>query len=300
MQVQPFFDPRTFTLSYVVFDEVTRDAVAIDPVLDYEPVGSYTHTESIDRLSAFVTSEKLRLHFVLETHAHADHLTGAQLLRRRFDARVVIGTAIKEVQATFKDVFSLAHVATDGSQFDALVTDGETLQAGSLTIRALATPGHTPACVTYEIGGALFTGDLLFMDDYGTGRCDFPKGSAAQMYASIQKLYAYPDATKVHPGHDYPPASRSWKFETTIGASKANNPQLRNTTSEVEFVAMREARDETLAAPKLLFPSVQVNIDAGRMPPVTNGKRYLVTPINLFRPADELGEPLAPATKSTT
>ncbi|MBN8616700.1 MAG: MBL fold metallo-hydrolase [Deltaproteobacteria bacterium] len=300
MQVQPFFDPRTFTLSYVVFDEVTRDAVAIDPVLDYEPIGSYTHTESIDRLSAFVTSEKLRLHFVLETHAHADHLTGAQLLRRRFDARVVIGTAIKEVQATFKDVFSLAHVATDGSQFDGLVTDGQTLQAGSLTIRALATPGHTPACVTYEIGGALFTGDLLFMDDYGTGRCDFPKGSAAQMYESIQKLYAYPDATKVHPGHDYPPASRAWKFETTIGASKANNPQLRGITSKAEFVAMREARDKTLAAPKLLFPSVQVNIDAGRMPPVTHGKRYLVTPINLFRPADELGEPLAPATKTMT
>jgi glyoxylase-like metal-dependent hydrolase (beta-lactamase superfamily II) len=300
MQVQPFFDPRTFTLSYVVFDEATRDAVAIDPVLDYEPVGSHTHTESIDRLSAFVTSEKLRLHFALETHAHADHLTGAQLLRRRFDARVVIGTAIKEVQTTFKEIFSLSHVATDGSQFDGLVTDGQTLQAGSLTIRALATPGHTPACVTYEIGGALFTGDLLFMDDYGTGRCDFPKGSAAQMYASIQKLYDYPDATKVHPGHDYPPAGRSWKFETTIGASKANNPQLRGTTSEAEFVAMREARDKTLAAPKLLFPSVQVNIDAGRMPPLIQGKRYLVTPINLFRPADELGEPLAPAAKRTT
>lgn len=295
MRVQPFFDARTFTLSYVVFDEETRDAVAIDPVLDYEPVGSYTHTESIDRLSEFVTSEKLRLHFALETHAHADHLTGAQLLRRRFDARVVIGAAIKEVQATFKDVFSLSHLATDGSQFDVLLADGQTLQAGSLTVRAIATPGHTPACLTYEIGGALFTGDLLFMDDYGTGRCDFPKGSAAQMYDSIQKLYAHPDATKVYPGHDYPPASRSWKYETTIGASKAHNPQLRSTTSKTDFVSMREARDRTLAAPKLLFPSVQVNIDAGRMPPLTNGKRYLVTPINLFRPADELGEPIAPS-----
>jgi glyoxylase-like metal-dependent hydrolase (beta-lactamase superfamily II) len=176
-----------------------------------------------------------------------------------------------------------------------LVSDGQTLQAGSLTVRAIATPGHTPACLTYDIGGALFTGDLLFMDDYGTGRCDFPKGSAAQMYDSIQKLYAHPDATKVYPGHDYPPASRSWKYETTIGASKAHNPQLRSTTSKTDFVSMREARDRTLAAPKLLFPSVQVNIDAGRMPPLTNGKRYLVTPINLFRPADELGEPIAPS-----
>ncbi|MBX7193004.1 MAG: MBL fold metallo-hydrolase [Sandaracinaceae bacterium] len=295
MRVQPFFDPRTFTLSYVVFDEETRDAVAIDPVLDYEPVGSSTHTESIDQLSDFVRKEKLRLHYTLETHAHADHLSAAQLLRRRFDARVVIGASITEVQATFKDVLSLAHLATDGSQFDVLLDDGETLQAGSLSIKALATPGHTPACLTYEIGGALFTGDLLFMDDYGTGRCDFPKGSAAQMYDSIQKLYRYPDATKVYPGHDYPPASRTWKHETTIGASKDHNPQLRADTSKEAFVSMRQARDKTLAAPRLLFPSVQVNIDAGRMPPVTNGKRYLVTPINLFQKADELGEPSEPA-----
>ncbi len=181
MRVQPFFDARTFTLSYVVFDEETRDAVAIDPVLDYEPIGSFTHTESVDQLSDFVRKEKLRLHYALETHAHADHLTGAQLLRRRFDARVVIGAAITAVQATFKDVFSLGHLATDGSQFDVLLADGQTLQAGSLTIKALATPGHTPACLTYDIGGALFTGDLLFMDDYGTGRCDFPKGSASDM-----------------------------------------------------------------------------------------------------------------------
>lgn len=292
MRVQPFFDPRTFTLSYVVVDEATRDAVAIDPVLDYEPVGSYTHTESIDQLTEFVRNEKLHLHYALETHAHADHLTGAQLLRRRFDARVVIGASITQVQTTFKDVFSLAHLATDGSQFDLLLADGQTLRAGSIAIKAIATPGHTPACLTYEIGGALFTGDLLFMDDYGTGRCDFPKGSAAQMYDSVQKLYAYPDATKVYPGHDYPPATRAWKYETTIGASKDHNPQLRGETTKAEFVSMREARDKTLAAPKLLFPSVQVNIDAGRLPPLTNGKRYLVTPINLFRKADELGEPL--------
>lgn len=294
MKVQPFFDERTFTLSYVVYDESSRDAVAIDPVLDYEPVGSYTFTESVDRLTDFVKRENLRLRWVLETHAHADHLSGAQILRRRFDARVAIGEKITDVQKTFKDIFSLQHLETDGRQFDKLLRDGETLEAGTLRIKAISTPGHTPACMTYEIGDALFTGDLLFMDDYGTGRCDFPNGSAAAMYDSVQKLYrSYPDATKVYPGHDYPPASRSWRFETTIGASKANNPQLRATTGRDEFIAMRQNRDKTLAAPRLLFPSVQINIDAGRMPPAVRGKRYLVTPINLFRPADELGEPLS-------
>jgi glyoxylase-like metal-dependent hydrolase (beta-lactamase superfamily II) len=292
MRVQPFFDARTFTLTYVVFDEATRDAVVIDPVLDYEPVGSYTYTESVDRVTDFVQREKLRLHYVLETHAHADHLTGAQILRRRFDARVVIGASIREVQTTFKDVFSLQQLATDGSQFDRLVNEGDTLRAGALRIEAIATPGHTPACMTYKIDDALFTGDLLFMDDYGTGRCDFPKGSAAQMFESVQKLYRLSDSTRVYPGHDYPPPTREWKYETTIGASKDHNPQLSAATSEQEFVALREARDRTLAAPKLLFPSVQLNIDAGRMPPAIGGKRYLVTPINLFRPADELGEPL--------
>ena len=197
------------------------------------------------------------------------------------------------MQQTFKDVFSLSWLATDGSQFDRLLADGEILEAGTLRIRAIATPGHTPACVTYEIGGELFTGDLIFMEDCGTGRCDFPRGSASRMYDSIQALYAYPDATKVHPGHDYPPATRTWKHETTIGASKRHNTQLRAATTRDAFVETREARDRTLAAPKLLFASVQVNIDGGRMPPLTHGKRYLVTPINLFRPADELGEPRA-------
>lgn len=292
MRVQPFFDARTFTLTYVVFDEATRDAVVIDPVLDYEPVGSYTYAESVDKVSDFVRQENLRLHYVLETHAHADHLTGAQILRRRFDARVVIGASIREVQTTFKDVFSLEHLVTDGSQFDRLLAEGETLQAGALRVEAIATPGHTPACMTYKIDDALFTGDLLFMDDYGTGRCDFPKGSAAQMFESVQKIYRLPDETKVYPGHDYPPATRQWQYQTSIGASKDHNPQLSASTTKEAFVALRQARDLTLAAPQLLFPSVQINVDAGRMPPLTNGKRYLVTPINLFRPADELGEPV--------
>ena len=297
MRIHPFFDARTFTLTYVVFDEHTRDAVVIDPVLDYEPIGSFTHTESVDLVTKFVQDEKLKLHWVLETHAHADHLTGAQILRRRFDARVAIGAAITVVQETFKGVFSLETLKTDGSQFDRLLQDGETLQAGSIAVKALATPGHTPACMTFQIGDALFTGDLLFMDDYGTGRCDFPKGSSVDMYASIQKLYAMPDTTKVYPGHDYPPASRTWKHETSIGASKDHNPQLAAKTSKEAFVEMRNARDKTLAAPKLLFQSVQVNIDAGHLPEPKNGKRYLVTPINLFSPADELGEPIQSKTK---
>ncbi len=292
MRVQPFFDPRTFTLTYVVFDEASRDAVVIDPVLDYEPVGSFTFTESVDRVGAFLEREKLRLRWVLETHAHADHLSGAQLLRRRFDAEVAIGSSIRVVQETFKGVFSLEHVATDGSQFDRLLADGDQLVAGTIRVEAIATPGHTPACMTYRIGDALFTGDLLFLDDYGTGRCDFPGGDAGAMYDSVQKLYALPDALVVHPGHDYTPEGRSWKHETSIAASKDHNPQLAASTTREAFVSMRRARDATLASPKLLFPSVQVNIDGGRMPPEKNGKRYLVTPINLFRAADELGEPI--------
>ncbi|UJR84511.1 MBL fold metallo-hydrolase [Sandaracinus amylolyticus] len=291
MQVQAFFDPRTFTLSYVVYDPATRDAVAIDPVLDYEPIGSSTSTESIDRLGDFVREHGLRLWWSLETHAHADHLSGSALLRRRFDARVAIGAAITEVQRTFKSVLALDHLATDGRQFDRLVAEGDVIEAGSLRVQVIATPGHTPACVTYRIDDALFTGDLLFMDDYGTGRCDFPSGSAERMFDSVQKLYALPDATRVFPGHDYLPG-REVRWETTIGAEKDHNPQLSARTTREEFVRARNARDATLPAPKLLFQSVQINVDGGRMPPAdAAGRRYLSVPINLFRAADELGEP---------
>lgn len=293
IQVQPFFDARTYTATFVVFDPATRDAVVIDPVLDYEPVGSFTFTESVDEVTAFVKQKELTLRWVLETHAHADHLSGSQILKRRFGAGVVIGEQIRVVQETFKGLFGLPALATDGSQFDKLVKDGETLRAGSLEIRVIATPGHTPACVTFAIEDALFTGDALFTEDYGTGRCDFPKGSAEDLYESIQKLYALPDATRVFVGHDYQPGGRGVRFETTIGESKAKNPQLRQDTSREAFVSMRKARDASLAAPRLLFQSVQVNIDAGRLPKVEgNGQRYLKVPLNLLRPADELGEPI--------
>lgn len=293
MKIEPFYDARTHTLTYVVFDEASRDAVVIDPVLDYDPANGTTWTESVDRVAAFVERERLRLHLVLETHAHADHLSGSQLLRQTFDAKVAIGERIREVQATFRPIFDLpATFALDGSQFDRLLRDGEVVQAGTLSIEVIATPGHTPACVSYRIEDAVFTGDALFTEDYGTGRCDFPSGSAAALYESVQRLYALPDATRVFVGHDYQPGGRSVRWETTIGASKAHNPQLSAATTKAEFIALREARDRTLAAPQLLFPSVQVNLDAGRLPqPRENGRRYLVVPLNVLRPADELGRP---------
>jgi len=293
--VKAFFDARTFTLTYLVWDPNTRDAVIIDPVLDYEPIGSYTFTESIDQVVAFAKAQELKVHYSLETHAHADHLSGGQIVRRELDAKVAIGSRIAEVQETFKTVFDLPHsFRTDGSQFDALLRPGEAVHAGSLRIEVLATPGHTPACVTYKIGDAIFTGDALFMDDYGTGRCDFPRGSAAAMYDSVKALYELPNETRVFVGHDYQPDGRPVRYETTIGAEKDHNPQLNAGTTRETFVTMRNRRDAELAAPKLLFQSVQVNIDAGRLPHAhDNGVRYVALPLNFLRPADELGRPTA-------
>ncbi len=204
----------------------------------------------------------------------------------------MIGEKITVVQETFKGIFDLPdEFATDGSQFNKLVADGEKVEFGSIPIEVIATPGHTPACVTYKIDDAIFTGDALFMPDYGTGRCDFPKGSATDLYESVQKLYALPDETRVFVGHDYQPGGREVRWETTIGKSKANNPQLKGDTSKEQFVKMREERDATLKAPRLLFQSVQVNIDAGRLPePHGNGIRYLQMPLNLFGPTDEVGQ----------
>jgi glyoxylase-like metal-dependent hydrolase (beta-lactamase superfamily II) len=294
MRVEPFFDPSTSTLTYLVSDPATRDAVVIDPVLDYDAAAGTTGTGSVDRVSGYIRREDLRLHHVLETHAHADHLSGSQILRRRFGARVAIGERIREVQATFRDLLDLPEsFPTDGSQFDQLLTDGDIIRAGSLDIAVIATPGHTPACVTYRIQDAVFTGDALFTEDHGTGRCDFPHGSAEALYDSVQRLYALPDETRVFVGHDYQPGGREVRWLTTIGASKAKNPQLDARTPRDRFVAARRARDAALPVPRLLFPSVQVNIDAGRLPPPhPNGRRYLVIPLDLLRPADELGEPL--------
>jgi len=291
--VDPLYDPDTFTLTYVVSDPETRDAVVIDPVLDYDPLASRTGTRSAEKLAALVTEKGLRVTWILETHAHADHLSSSAWLKARFPgAKVAIGERIRDVQAVFRGVFGLPETfPVDGRQFDKLLADGEILEAGSLAIEVLSTPGHTPACVTYKVGDAVFTGDALFLEDYGTGRCDFPKGSADDLYTSVhERLYALPDTTRVFVGHDYQPNGRALAWETTIGASKARNVQLALTTTREEFVARRTARDATLKAPRLLYPSVQVNIDAGRLPEESaNGIRYLRIPLDLGAPTERDG-----------
>tara|TARA_R110002072_G_scaffold276051_1_gene437362 strand:- start:93782 stop:94639 length:858 start_codon:yes stop_codon:yes gene_type:complete len=282
-QVKHFFDQATFTLTYVVFDKLTKDCVVIDSVLNYDQASSKTSFESVNELDEFIKSNDLKLHTILETHAHADHLTGAMELKKRYpNAKVAIGKNITLVQETFKGIFNLKDFNTDGIQFDILLEEGKSFHAGSLEIEVIYTPGHTPACSSYLVNENLFTGDALFMPDYGTGRCDFPLGSAQELYHSIhEKLYQLPDETKFYTGHDYQPNGRKLKFQSTIGESKTSNIQLKKSTSESEFITFREKRDATLAAPKLLLPSIQVNIDGGRLPKEEdNGKSYLRIPIS--------------------
>lgn len=283
-QINEFFDKNTWTLTYVVWDERTRDAFVIDPVMDYDPAASKTSEESAIKVIEFLRAKEIKLHFILETHAHADHLSGSQIIKREFPtAQIAIGEKITKVQEIFKDVFGLPKdFKTDGSQFDRLLKNGEEFHAGSIKIKTLFTPGHTPACVSYSIEGAVFVGDALFMPDYGTGRCDFPAGSAVELYHSVHdRLYNLPESTKVYTCHDYLPNGRPLKFMATIAEEKKENIQLKEQTSLEEFVRFRTERDRTLAAPKLLLPSVQVNIDAGHLPePEKNGKRYLRIPVS--------------------
>jgi len=288
MEIKPFYDERSFTVTYAVYDAATKDAVIIDPVLDYNPVGSKIWTESVDQLIAFIKENGLKPAMIAETHAHADHLSGAQMIKEVFpDAQIAIGENITVIQQTFKNFFGLPdEFPTDGRQFDRLFKDGETVQAGSLEFKVIFTPGHTPACASYLFGDAIFTGDAIFMPDMGTGRCDFPAGSAHDLYNSItNKLYTLPDKTRVFVGHDYQPGGREVAFETTIGEQKKSNVQLRDGLSEAEFTKFRSERDKELAAPKLLFQSIQINIDAGSLPDAEdNDKRYLKIPLNVFRP----------------
>lgn len=283
MDVDALFDPRTWTLTYVVSDPATKDAVVIDSVLDFDPADGRIWTDSIDRLLALVAERGLTLRASLDTHAHADHLSGGHTLRERLGIPVVIGSGIRRVQETFAPIFGFGPgFARDGSQFDHVAEDGEELAFGSVRARALHTPGHTPACVTWQLGDALFTGDALFMPDGGVGRCDFPNGSAADLWDSLQKLYALPDATRVFVGHDYQPGGRALAYATTIGASKAGNIQLPASRGREDFIAARTARDKTLAPPRLLFYSIQLNIDAGRLPaPDAEGRRFLVQPLRV-------------------
>jgi len=286
--IEPFYDERTATMTYIVSDPATRDAIVIDPVLDYDPAGSRTFTESVDRVVESLRRNDLRLHAILETHAHADHLSGSQLIKQAFpQARLAIGERITEVQKVFKHLFDLpADFPTDGRQFDQLLKEGETYRFGTIEVGVIDTPGHTPACATYRIGDALFTGDALFMPDSGTGRCDFPGGSARDLYRSVRKLYELPDELRVFTGHDYKAGGkRAVAWEASLGEHKRENILLKAATTEEEFVRVREGRDAKLDAPKLLFQSVQVNVDAGRLPePSGNEIRYLRIPINVFRP----------------
>jgi glyoxylase-like metal-dependent hydrolase (beta-lactamase superfamily II) len=293
MELRPFFDPATSTLTYLVWDPTTRDAVVIDPVMDFDPAASRTSTGSVEQLAAAVRERGLTVHWVLETHPHADHLSGSQWLRRHLGAKIAIGERIREVQACFKPILGLGpELADDGRQFDRLLADGEVLHAGSIAIEVIATPGHTPACLTYRIEDTIFTGDALFVHDYGTGRCDFPRGSAGDLYDSIQRLYRLPDATRVCPAHDYQPGGRELIWHTTIGRSRAENVQLSGTRERADFIQFRTERDKTLSAPKLLYPSVRVNLDAGRLPAAdATGRRYLTVPLNPDRATDDDGTP---------
>jgi glyoxylase-like metal-dependent hydrolase (beta-lactamase superfamily II) len=302
-QVSAFFDPETWTVSYVVTDEATRDTIIIDPVLNYDVLASQTSTHSADEIIAFVEKHGLHVRAILETHAHADHMTAARYLARRWSVPIGIGMSISKVQETFAKVFGFdGEVETNGSQFDLLLEGGREYELGSLLVRAIATPGHTPACLSYVIGDAVFTGDALFMHDYGTGRADFPGGSAEDLYASVHEgLYKLPDSTRVFVGHDYQPGGRAPAWETTIGKQKAENVQLSQQTSQAEFVERRNKRDASLRPPRLIYQSIQVNVFGGRLPAEgKNGKRYLKTPLNLRVPTDDLGEPKKKESKSAS
>lgn len=284
MEVEVFFDEgRTFTLTYVVYDEATKDAVVLDPVLDLDTVPWKTSTESVDKVQSFIESNGLKVHWILDTHVHADHLSGAAELKKRLNAPFAIGENIKLVQEIFSGAFNLQGFPCDGSQFDRLLKDGDVVEAGSLKIEVMHTPGHTPACLTYKIGEALFTGDVLFAPPVGVARCDFPRGSARDLYQSITtRLYTLPDDTPVYVGHDYP-SGRELQYQTTIGESKAKNVDLPGDISEADFVKAISERDAKLPAPRLLFPSLQVNIRAGELPEAeSNNTSYLKIPLNFL------------------
>lgn len=278
-----FFDPKTSTLSYIVYDEQSRDAVIIDPVLDFQYESGEISFTSLHTYLSFLKSNELKLHYILETHVHADHLTCAPWLKEKFpEAKIGIGQRITEVQKSFQKIYHLPEFKADGSQFDVLFKDGTTIEAGKISIKILSTPGHTPACCTFLIEDHLFTGDALFMPDFGVGRCDFPGGSAKELYESItQKVYSYPESYRVSPGHDYRPGGRELKFISTVKEQKESNIHIKSSTKENDFVNFRTERDKTLSAPKLLLPSLQVNMNGGRWPIPHENELYLKIPLTL-------------------
>ncbi|MBA4227468.1 MAG: MBL fold metallo-hydrolase [Hyphomonas sp.] len=283
-RIKAFFDTATNTVTYLVWDEATRDAAIIDPVLDFDPAPARLSTRSADEVLAAAEAEGLKIVWALDTHAHADHLSAADYIRQKTGAKIGIGAHITEVQKTFRPLFGPTSDAPDETVFDALFNEGDEIPLGNETIRVLHTPGHTAACLTYLIGDAAFVGDTVFMPDYGTARADFPGGDAHALYRSIRKLLALPPETRIFTGHDYLPEGReTYAWEATVAEHRAANVHVHEGVSEEDFVAMRTARDQTLGAPRLILPSLQVNIRAGRLPPPeSDGQTYLRLPVNRF------------------
>ena len=281
--VKCFFDDVTNTATYVVSEPDGNSCAVIDSVLDYEAKSGRTATTSADKVIAYICENKLTCEWILETHAHADHFSAAPYLKNKVGGKIAIGEHIPEIQRVFGDIFNAGHAfKSDGSQFDELFKDGETFHIGAMPVHVIFTPGHTPACVSYQIGDAVFVGDTLFMPDYGTARCDFPGGDAAKLYSSIQKIFELPDKTRMFLCHDYKAAGRdTFNWETTIGIQKASNIHIHDGVTKADFVMMRNARDKTLGLPKLILPSIQVNMRAGELPPPEDdGHHYLKIPIN--------------------
>ena len=279
--IQSFFDPATFTVTHVLFDPATLRAAVIDPVLDYDPKSGRTSHTNATKVIDFVHDKGLTVEWLLETHAHADHLSAAPYLQEKLGGKMGIGRPICEVQRVFKAIFNANDMNTDGLEFDRLLDDGDVIALGELEIQVIHTPGHTPACLTFVAGENAFVGDTLFMPDYGTARCDFPGGDAATLYRSIQKVLALPPQTLLHLCHDYPPTSREPVWVTTVAEQREKNIHIHAGITETEFVSMRQARDKTLTVPVLILPAVQVNVRAGHFPPPEdNGVIYLKIPIN--------------------
>jgi len=280
--VNAFFDEATFTITYVIADPTTGRAAVVDPVLDFDPASGRTSTTSADKVIEFVKGENLEIDWILETHVHADHLSGTPYIREQLGGKTAIGANVTAVQNTFKGVFNLKDLATDGSQFDHLFADDESFDIGAIAGRVIATPGHTPACITYVIGDAAFVGDTLFMPDFGSARTDFPGGDATQLYESVQKILSLPDETRLFMCHDYKAPGRDvYAWETSVAEQRASNIHINDTVSREAFVEMREGRDSQLGMPKLILPSLQVNLCAGRLPePEDNDIRYLKIPLN--------------------
>lgn len=284
LQIRSFFHEPTHSVSYLVWDSQRRRAAVIDPVLDYDAAEARTATAFVERIIDAIRVERLSLDWILETHAHADHVTAAQTLKERAGGRTVAAAGIDAVQRTFKDIFDLDDLQTDGSQYDRLVGDGDRLALGSLTIEAMETPGHTPAFVSFKIEDAVFVGDTLLMPDYGTARADFPGGDAATLYRSIRRLLTLPPQTRMFVGHDYKAEGRdTFAWETTIAEQRAGNVHVHDGVEEADFVKLRTERDKTLTLPPLMLPALQINVRAGHLPPpAPNGSRYLKIPLNRF------------------